>query len=152
MAENLVRFEATVTINRPVREVFERLADLPGYGGWMHRTGMFRACEVTSEPPIGLGTTYVDSTRMGRFEGEVTEFVPPTRIAFQETLCWFGSPMTQARPAYSLEGDESATIVRHVAVGVLYGGMRFMKPAAAWMANRERSSTLQSLKRSLEAP
>ena len=88
---------------------------------------------------------------MGSFDGEVTEFVPPTRIAFRETLRWFGSPMTQARPEYSLEGDESATVVHHVAVGELYGWMRFMKPAAAWMANRERSRTLNSLKRSLES-
>ena len=88
---------------------------------------------------------------MGRFDGEVIEFVPPTRIAFRETLHWFGSPMTQARPEYTLEGDETQTIVHHVAVGELYGWMRFMKPAAAWMANRERSSTLDSLKRSLES-
>jgi uncharacterized protein YndB with AHSA1/START domain len=88
---------------------------------------------------------------MGRFDGEVTEFVPPMRIVFRETLCWFGSPITQARPEYSLEGDETATIVHHVAVGELYGWMRLMKPVAAWMANRERSSTLHSLKRSLES-
>jgi uncharacterized protein YndB with AHSA1/START domain len=88
---------------------------------------------------------------MGRFDGEVIEFVPPTRIAFRETLRWFGYPVTQARPGYSLEGDESATVVHHVAVGELYGWMRFMKPAAAWMANRERSYTLKSLKRSLES-
>jgi hypothetical protein len=50
-----------------------------------------------------------------------------------------------------LEEDESATVVHHVAVGELYGWMRFMKPAAAWMANRERSRTLNSLKRSLES-
>jgi hypothetical protein len=81
----------------------------------------------------------------------VTEFVSPTRIAFRETLRWFGSPITQARPEYSLEGVESATVVHHVAVGELYGWMRFMKPAAAWMANRERSRTLNSLKRSLES-
>ena len=56
-----------------------------------------------------------------------------------------------ARPEYTLEGDESETRVHHVAVGELYGWMRFMKPAAAWMAHRERSSTLDSLKRSLEA-
>ena len=95
-------------IQRPISEVFERLADLPGYGGWMHRTGLFRECSLTSEVPIRQGTTYVDSTRMGRFDGEVIEFVPPTRIAFRETLRWFGSPMTQARPEYTLEGDESA--------------------------------------------
>ena len=151
MAESIVRFESRTVIQRPVTEVFERLADLPGYGRWMHRTGLFRGCSLTSEVPLRRGTTYVDSTRMGTFDGEVTEFVPPTRIAFRETLRWFGSPMTQARPEYTLEGDESETRVHHVAVGELYGWMRSMKPAAAWMANRERSSTLDSLKRSLEA-
>ncbi len=151
MAASVVRFESRAVIQRPVSEVFERLADLPGYGGWMHRTGLFRGCSLTSEVPIRKGTTYVDSTRMGRFDGEVIEFVPPTRIAFRETLRWFGSPMTQARPEYTLEGDETQTIVHHVAVGELYGWMRFMKPAAAWMANRERSSTLDSLKRSMES-
>ena len=151
VAESIVRFESRTVIQRPVSEVFERLADLPGYRGWMHRTGLFRGCRLTSELPVRRGTTYVDSTRMGTFDGEVTEFVPPTRIAFRETLRWFGSPITQARPEYSLEGDESATVVHHVAVGELYGWMRFMKPAAAWMANRERSRTLNSLKRSLES-
>jgi len=151
VAESIVRFESDVVIQRPVNEVFERLADLPGYGTWMHRNGLFRGCSLTSEGPIRQGTTYVDSTRMGRFDGEVTEFVPPTRIAFRETLRWFGSPLTQARPEYSLEGDETATTIHHVAVGELYGWIRLMKPAAAWMANRERSRTLNSLKRSLES-
>jgi uncharacterized protein YndB with AHSA1/START domain len=151
MAASAVRFESHVVIQRPVGEVFERLADLPGYGGWMHRAGLFRGCSITSEGPIREGTTYVDSTRMGKFEGEVTEFLAPTRIAFRETLRWFGSPATQARPEYSLESDGTATIVHHVAVGELYGWMRLMKPGAAWMANRERSKTLNSLKRSLES-
>ncbi len=150
-AESIVRFESRTVIQGPISEVFERLANLPGYGGWMHRTGLFRGCSLTSEPPVRRGTTYIDSTRMGTFDGEVTEFVPPTRIAFRETLRWFGSPMTQARPEYSLETDEAATVVHHVAVGELYGWMRFMKPAAAWMANRERSRTLNSLKRALES-
>lgn len=149
MAGSTVRFESRTVIQRPISEVFERLADLPRYEGWMHRTGMFRGCRLTSEMPIRKGTTYVDSTRMGTFDGEVTEFAPPSRIAFRETLRWFGSPMTQARPEYSLEEKETATVVHHVAVGELYGWMRFMKPAAAWMANRERSRTLNSLKRSL---
>jgi uncharacterized protein YndB with AHSA1/START domain len=88
---------------------------------------------------------------MGTFEGEVTDYEPPTRIAFSETLHWFGHPMTQARPEYLLEGGENATVVHHVAWGELYGLMRFMKPAAALMARLERTRTLNSLKRSLEA-
>jgi uncharacterized protein YndB with AHSA1/START domain len=151
VATSIVRFESRTVIQGPVSEVFERLADLPGYGRWMHRTGLFRGCRLTSQAPVRRGTTYADSTRMGTFDGEVTEFAPPTRIAFRETLRWFGSPITQARPEYSLQEDESATVVHHVAVGELYSWMRLMKPAAAWMANRERSRTLNSLKRSLES-
>jgi uncharacterized protein YndB with AHSA1/START domain len=151
MAGSIVRFESRTVIQRPVSEVFERLADLPGYAGWMHRTGLFRRCGLKSGEPVRHGTTYVDSTRMGSFDGEVTEFVPPTRIAFKETLRWFGSPVTQARPEYFLEGDGTATVVHHVAVGELYGWMRFMKPGAALLANLERSRTLSSLKRSLES-
>ena len=151
MAASIVRFESHRVVRRPIGEVFERLADLQGYGRWMHRTGLFRRCGVTSEVPVRAGTTYVDSTRMGSFDGEVTEFVAPTRIAFRETLSWFGSPITQARPEYSLEGDETATTVHHVAVGELYGWMRLMKPGAALLANLERTRTLRSLKRSLES-
>ncbi len=150
-AGNPVRFESRTVIRRPIGVVFERLADVPGYGRWMHRTGMFRRCGLTSDGPVRQGATYVDATRMGTFEGEVTEFAPPSRLAFRETLQWFGSPMSQARPEYSLEADGEATVVHHVAVGELFGWMRFMRPAAALMAKVERTRTLSSLKRSLES-
>jgi uncharacterized protein YndB with AHSA1/START domain len=88
---------------------------------------------------------------MGTFEGEVTEFVPPSRIAFRETLRWFGSRMTQAGPDYFLDGDEDATFVHHIAVGELFGWMRLMRPAAALLAKVERTRTLNSLKVSLES-
>lgn len=151
MVETVVRFESETVIPRPVEEVFARLADLAGYRQWMHRTGLFRRCAPTSELPVTTGTTYVDSTRMGAFEGEVVEFEPPVRIGFVETLRWFGSPVSQARPSYVLTADGDATVVHHVAVGELYGWMRFMRPGAAWLANRERSRTLRSLRRSFEA-
>lgn len=147
---SLVRFESQTVVRRPVSEVFERLADLPGYRRWMHRDGVFGATELTSPPPIRAGTAYVDRTRMGRFVGQVTEHVPATRLAFSETLSWFGRPLTQARPSYVLEADGDSTVVHHVAEAELYGPMRVFRPAVAWMVARERSHTLASLKRSLE--
>ena len=84
----------------------------------MHRTGLFRRCGLISEGPVRQGTTYFDATRMGTFEGEVTEFAPPSRLAFRETLRWFGSQMTQARPEYSLEADEDATVLPEAFPGV----------------------------------
>lgn len=150
MAPSIVRFESSTRVEQPVDQVFDRLADLPGYGGWMHHDGLFRRCTATSAPPVHQGTTYRDSTRMGTFDGEVTAYDAPSRIAFRETLRWFGSPLSEARPEYVLEPDGDATVVHHVAVGELYGPMRLMKPVAGWMANRERSHTLRSLARSWE--
>jgi uncharacterized protein YndB with AHSA1/START domain len=146
----MVRYETRVTVERPIGDVFARLADLDGYATWMRRTGMFRRAGQTSEGPTGLGTKYFDATRMGTFRGEVTDYEPPTRIAFRETLRWFGADLMEARPAYTLEADGNRTNVHHVAEGELFGLMRLMKPVAALMANSERARTVESLRRSLE--
>jgi uncharacterized protein YndB with AHSA1/START domain len=148
-ASSIVRYESRTTIDRPIGEVFARLADLAGYTTWMHRTGLFRRCGQTSDVPMGKGTAYFDATRMGTFRGEVTCFEPPSRIGFRETLRWFGSPVMEARPEYFLEADQERTIVHHVAEGELFGWMRLMKPAAVLLAKSERARTLESLRRSL---
>jgi len=87
-ASSTVRYESRTTIDRPIADVFARLADLQGYGTWMHRTGLFGRCGQTSDGPLGKGTAYFDASRMGTFRGEVTEFQPPSRIGFREMLAW----------------------------------------------------------------
>lgn len=146
-----VRYETRMVIDRPINDVFARLADLDGYRAWMRRTGLFRRCGQTSGGPVGLGTAYFDATRIGTFRGEVTEFEAPARIAFRETLHRFGSDLMVARPEYLLDADQDKTLVRHVAEGELFAMMRLMKPAAALMARSERTRTLKSLRRSLES-
>jgi uncharacterized protein YndB with AHSA1/START domain len=145
-----VRYEARTTIDRPIGDVFARLADLDGYGTWMRRTGLFRRSGQTSDGPLGPGTAYVDATRMGTFHGQITDYQPPSRIGFRETLRWFGSDLMEARPDYFLEADRGRTIVHHVAEGDLFGLMRLMKPVAALLARSERTRTVESLRRSLE--
>ncbi|MBS2032914.1 MAG: SRPBCC family protein [Deltaproteobacteria bacterium] len=146
-----VRFETRTTIDRPIGDVFARLAELDGYGTWMHRTGLFRRTGKTSDGPPGPGTRYFDATRMGTFQGEIIEYQPSSRIGFRETLRWFGTDVMEARPAYRLEADGDRTIVHHVAEGKLFGVMRLMKPFAALLARSERSRTVESLRRSLES-
>jgi uncharacterized protein YndB with AHSA1/START domain len=150
-ASSTVRYESRTTIDRPIGDVFGRLADLSGYRTWMHRTGLFRRCGQTSDGPLGKGTAYLDATRMGTFRGEVTDFQPPSRLGFRETLRWFGAEVMEARPQYFLEGDQERTIVHHVAEGDLFGWMRLMRPVAALMAKSERARTVKSLRRSLES-
>jgi uncharacterized protein YndB with AHSA1/START domain len=149
-ASSTIRFESRTTIDAPIGDVFARLADLDGYRTWMRRTGLFRRAGQVSDAPLGLGTAYFDATRMGTFHGEVTAYEPPTRIAFREGLRWFGADMTEARPEFMLEAEGEKTIVHHVAEGELFGVMRLMRPVAAWMANGERTRTVEALKRSFE--
>jgi len=150
-ASTTVRYETRTTIDRPISEVFGRLADLDGYRTWMRRTGLFRRSGQTSEGPVGQGTAYFDATRMGTFRGEVTDYEAPARIGFRETLHLFGSDLMDARPTYTLEADQDRTIVHHVAEGELFGVMRLMKPLAALLARSERTRTVESLRRSLES-
>src|SRR5436305_5750188 len=146
-----VRYETRTTIDRPIGDVFARLADIDGYRTWMHRTGLFRRSGQTSEGHRGLGTTYFDATRMGTFRGRVTDYQPPSRIGFHETLRWLGADLMEARPEYRLEADGDRTIVHHIAEGELFGFMRLMKPVAALMARSERTRTVRSLRHSLES-
>jgi uncharacterized protein YndB with AHSA1/START domain len=150
-ASTTVRYETRTTIDRPMSDVFGRLADVNHYRTWMRRTGVFRRSEQTSAGPLGLGTAYFDATRMGTFRGEVTDYEPPARIGFRETLRWFGSDLMEARPRYILEADRNKTIVHHVAEGELFGVMRLMKPVAALLARGERARTVNALRRSLES-
>jgi len=151
MGTTTIRYEARVTIDRPVGAVFARLADLDGYGSWMHRTGMFRRAGRASGGTLGPATEYFDATRMGTFHGQITAYHEPSRIAFRETLRWFGAELMEARPAYRLEPEQDRTIVHHIAEGELFGLMRLMKPVARLLAWSERTRTLKSLKRSLES-
>lgn len=146
-----VRYETHTTIDQPIGDVFARLADLDGYRTWMHRTGLFRRSGQTSDGPRGSGTAYVDATRMGSFRGQITDYQPPSRIGFRETLRWFGSDVMEARPEYLLETDRGRTIVHHIAEGELFGLMRLMKPVAALLARSERTRTIKSLRRTLES-
>ena len=146
-----VRYETRTTIDRPIDDVFARLADVNGYRTWMHRTGLFRRSGQTSDGPRGPGTAYFDATRMGTFRGQITDYEPPSRIGFRETLRWFGLSVMEARPEYLLEADGDRTIVHHNAEGELLGLMRLMKPVAALLARSKRTRTVKSLRRSLES-
>jgi len=146
-----VRYATRTTIDRPIVDVFERLADLDGYGTWMHRTGLFRRSGQSSDGRRGPGTAYFDATRMGTFRGQITDYQPPFRIGFRETLRLLGSDLMEARPNYLLEADRDMTVVHHIAEGELFGLMRLMKPIAALLARSERTRTVNSLRRSLES-
>lgn len=80
------KIENTITINRPVEQVFTFVADYRNNVKW--QTGVI-AAEFTSTGPVGVGTTYkYDAEIMGRkleTSGELTVYDPPKKVAWKST-------------------------------------------------------------------
>jgi len=93
--------ERSITINRPVEEVFAFVTDVANFAKWNEQAGR---SEQSSEGPVGLGTRYRGSSDfMGRtmqWISEITEY-EPNQKAVQKitmgptvmTMGWFLQPV-----------------------------------------------------------
>ena len=67
-------------IKAPINAVFDKLADIESINEWQpHKGSIRRRSRKTSQGPVGLGTTYEDSTLFGKAPGEVSAFDQPAR-------------------------------------------------------------------------
>ena len=73
-------------IRARAERVFALLAELRDYDRWLPNSSAFRGTGSISAGPIGVGTTYVEPGPLGVRHGRVTEFVPPTRLAFEQPM------------------------------------------------------------------
>ncbi|MGJ3237069.1 MAG: SRPBCC family protein [Anaerolineae bacterium] len=146
-----IEFEIETVINRPIEEVFERIANISRYSNWLPKTGLFINTEQGVDGPVTLGTPYTDKTTIGMWHGEVIQFERPHKVEFQHQLRWFGIPVMQTRPGYQLESTAGGTKVYHKAEGELYGVFKLMRRMASRMAKAERKRTLNALKDSLQS-
>lgn len=141
-------------IERPVEELFDRLVNISEYPEWLPKSRVFLDTRQTSEGPVGVGTTFVDKTRIELielFRGEVTDFQRPTKVHFRMRLRRLGMNVMESRPAYYLEPVDGGTRLHLIAEGELYGIFKLMKPYVAMRAREERIRTVNALKRSLES-
>ena len=148
----MIRVVSKEEIDCPIDEVFEKLIDIDGYPEWMPNNGLFVNCYISTEGPIGVGTGYIDKTRLGTVQGEISAFDRPHRVVFHYTDHMFGKKMMDGWPGYTLESDGvSSTRVHHVAEARLYGFYRLFEPLLRIIARRERQRTVDALKASLKS-
>lgn len=98
------RFQNTVTIDRPVEEVFTFLAEFENVPTWNYA---IEQTIKTSPGPVAAGATYRQTRsiqRRAEEEFEVTIFEPPRRIAIRGQIGPF-----RTRSSYVLEPAGSAT-------------------------------------------
>jgi uncharacterized protein YndB with AHSA1/START domain len=135
----------TITIARPVGDVFAFLADGENDKQW--RGGVI---EMTRLAGQGVGATYrqIVAGPGGRridADVEITEFVPDQRIAFRTTK---GS----VRPtgSYDLRAGDGGTVVTFRLAAELGGVKKLMAPMVA-KTMRSEVGALTELKRVLES-
>jgi uncharacterized protein YndB with AHSA1/START domain len=141
----MASFENTVTIGRPVGQVFAFLADFENIPKWNY--AIVETRKVTPGP-VGVGTAYRQTRSVPRRseEGfEVTGFEPESRLEVQGTIGPF-----QARLRYTLEPVAEGTRLTN-AVDLKGSGPRGL--AARLAASRVKeavAANLDALKRLLE--
>lgn len=147
----MIELEVEAVIERPIEEVFARLADIDHYREWLPKSFIFKGGGlVAPTEEVGQGTEFIDITPLGRLRGTVTQFQPPARIGFEQTLRRWGKHVFVSRPSYELTAKAGGTHVRHHGEAELSRALAFADPLVRRLALRERSRVVEELKRSLE--
>ena len=143
----MARIEGEIVIDRPVKMVFDYVADQSNEPQYNPR--MVRAEKITPGP-VGKGTRYRSAVAsMGRTAEmliEYTSYDRPTRLTTTTT-------MRQADISYTLTFEPTATGTRMRWSGRVRpkGGFRLLGPLITWMGIRQEQRIWTSLKNRLEA-
>ncbi len=143
----MTRVATSVVINRPPEEVFEFISNFENNPRW--QSGM-REARITSEGPLGVGTTY---SQVAKFLGrrvestfEVIEYEPHTMVKGRSTSGSF--PITFTR---SVAASPQGTMVTAVIEGDASGFFRLAGPILNRMVQRQVSGDYTNLKELLES-
>jgi uncharacterized membrane protein len=143
----MAKVEVSVVINRPIEEVFAFAANIENNAQW--QSGVLEA-QVTSEGPIGVGTTYRYVTQLlGRrieADGEVTEYESNRKYSFKSTSGPF--PIEGGLTCEAAEGGTKVTLVVEADVG---GFFKMAEPLVVRTIKKQFEADVGKLKDLLEA-
>ena len=146
MGETVGSFENSVTIQRPVEDVFAFLADFENVPRWNHA---IESTTKTSPGPVGVGSTFrqIRSEPRRSEEGiEVTAFEPTGRLAIEGEIGPF-----LARVGYRIEPVGGATLLTNlVELEPTSAASRLLAPLAGSRIKAAVAANLEELKRILE--
>ena len=147
----MVKVKIIFLVGKPIEHVFELLSDVSAYRRWApDKSQFFIENKITSEGPIGLGTTYIDRLRwFGKSMGEIVQYQPPFEIKFQQKTL-FGLPVFSTKLEYTLKALQNSTEVEHRAEAMPYGFFKLLEPVLSIIVRSERERTCQAIKRALE--
>jgi uncharacterized protein YndB with AHSA1/START domain len=143
----MTRIEHTLTIERPVEEVFDYLMDASNDPVWMaHVVEVGRG----ADQPVELGLEIDETVKfLGKrlpVTMKVTEHEPPRRSTIELT----GSPVP-GRGSYELEAVDGGTRLTATLETDAHGFFKLAEPVFARMARRDFVGNFETLKDLLEA-
>jgi uncharacterized protein YndB with AHSA1/START domain len=138
--------EGSITINRPVEEVFAYVTDIGNLAKWNEVAGQG---EQTSQGPVGVGTTYRGvADFMGRemeWTSEVTEYEPNRKVAQKMNL----GPTVMAM-SWLVEPVEGGTKFTIRSEGEMGGLAKLVGPLLDRTMKKQMEGNLAKLKALLE--
>ncbi len=141
----MVRVQASVTVNRPIEEVFRFLSDNQNALQW--QSGLLEA-RVTNDV-VGIGRAWIDVVQfLGRrieIASELSEYEPLRHLGFKSTS---GPIPLEGR--YSFEPDGAGTRVTFAMQGEPGGFFKLAEPIVARSTQRQWETNLANLKDLLE--
>jgi hypothetical protein len=142
----MATFQNTLTIQRPVEDVFAFLADFENLPSWNYAIVETRK---TSPGPVGVGTTYrqlrsIPSTSEEGFE--VTAFEPTSRLEVHGDI----GPFTATSSYLLAPMGEGTRLTNTVDLQPASGGLRLLAPLAASRVKAAVAANLDTLKQHLE--
>lgn len=146
-----MRFETT--INCPIEQVFDLLANITEYATWLPQSATFGTIRDIQPLPVQLGTTYVDAVQGPPMRGEVTVFERPHRLGFNqlsETKVGFLRGSLRSESLYTLTEQAGGTHVVREYHLTMTGVIRLMQPMLLRGGRQESERILQVLKQYLE--
>ena len=143
------QFEGTVTVDRPIDEVFDFLADGTNDPKFSPRVQEIRK---TTEGPVGVGTVYAstvkDAGMTTKREFKLTEFERPTRIRWTEIS---KNTVTAPEGGYDLTPDGDGTQLRIFNRLEGHGVGKLIAPLALRAARRSADDMARAIKAAVEA-
>jgi uncharacterized protein YndB with AHSA1/START domain len=135
----MIKIERTITIHRPLSEVFAYLCDIEH--GPQYISGQ-RAAQKTSTGPMGVGTTFVTTGKFLRQSGnnEVIEFEPNSR------LTWKATSGARATTNWNFKPSGESTRVTFTRTSDTAGLLRLAEPMMERLANGQIDHDLGALK------
>ncbi len=143
----MAKVEMGIVINRPVEEVFAFLSNPENYPKWSSSSSDVK---ITSEGPIGVGTTYRSVvTFLGRrieSQVEFTEYEPNRKCAQKSK----SGPFPVENQS-TFEGVEGGTRINYTTEAQPGGFFKLAEPLLVRMVKRQFEADFANLKDLMEA-